>query len=361
MKSKYDLKGIHHTGTSFTHSSTTTDSVAGRVNHLNAHRQPHGAADLAPLVADLRRLGDALHEDGKILTGVTSHMRATEKKILAMMGPFAPVARLYLRTTRGDARKLVTKHKLEDDAERIRYGATGAKVKSLQRRLKAAGYNPGPLDGDYGPKTRHAVQAFEKAHHLKVTGGGLSKDTAHHLGRPGAQHPTTGGSTPIGQGHGGQGHGHDTRKERGHEVVKLAATQLGAGEHPPGSNVTKYGDWYNPHDRSEPWCARFVSWVYAKTGHPLPHIQDAKGFQYVPYGVTWAKNHHVWHGGLHGVQPGDIVCFDWNADGEADHTGIATSTRHGDGTVSTIEGNDRNNVVGRHIRGGPTVMGYFRP
>jgi len=357
MKSKYDLAGIHHTGTAFAHGSATTESVAGRVHHLQQRAGAHGQVDLGALVADLRRLGDDLHADGRILKGVTAHLTDTEKKILAMMGPFAGMARLYLRTAHRHAATLLKRHRLENDAERIRYGATGANVRSLQRRLRAAGYHPGPTDGVYGPKTRHAVQAFERAHHLKVTGGGLSKDTADHLTRPGRQHPTTGGGhhTPIGH---GTGHG---AHHRAHDVVKLATTQLGAGEHPPGSNVTKYGDWYNPHDRSEPWCARFVSWVYARSGHPLPHIQSAKGFEYVPYGVTWAKNHHLWHGGLHGVKPGDIVCFDWNGDGLADHTGIATSHRHPDGTVSTIEGNDHDNVVGRHVRGGPTVMGYFRP
>jgi hypothetical protein len=55
------------------------------------------------------------------------------------------------------------------------------------------------------------------------------------------------------------------------------------------------------------------------------------------------------------------VCFDLNGDGVADHTGLATSDRHPGGTVSTIGGNDHNNVVSRCVRGGPTVMGYFRP
>ena len=58
-----------------------------------------------------------------------------------------------------------------DDANRIiRPGYRGDDVKSIQKLLAVAGYDPGPADGVYGPKTQTAVAAFQQAF------GGLTVD-----------------------------------------------------------------------------------------------------------------------------------------------------------------------------------------
>jgi peptidoglycan hydrolase-like protein with peptidoglycan-binding domain len=46
----------------------------------------------------------------------------------------------------------------------------GAPVRTLQRRLKTMGFNPGGTDGHFGPKTRDAVKRFQRAFGLKVDG-----------------------------------------------------------------------------------------------------------------------------------------------------------------------------------------------
>lgn len=43
----------------------------------------------------------------------------------------------------------------------LRPGSKGPEVKQLQLKLKAAGYDPGDVDGDYGPITTRAVLAFQ--------------------------------------------------------------------------------------------------------------------------------------------------------------------------------------------------------
>ncbi len=43
-------------------------------------------------------------------------------------------------------------------------------VRVVQRDLDAGGYPPGQVDGLYGPRTRHAVVAFQAAHGLQVDG-----------------------------------------------------------------------------------------------------------------------------------------------------------------------------------------------
>jgi peptidoglycan hydrolase-like protein with peptidoglycan-binding domain len=46
----------------------------------------------------------------------------------------------------------------------------GSAVRSVQRRLAAAGDSPGPIDGRYGVLTEGAVRRFQRAHGLPVTG-----------------------------------------------------------------------------------------------------------------------------------------------------------------------------------------------
>jgi hypothetical protein len=47
---------------------------------------------------------------------------------------------------------------------RLHQGASGPAVVELQRRLHDAGINPGPIDGQYGPLTAHAVTEYERRH-----------------------------------------------------------------------------------------------------------------------------------------------------------------------------------------------------
>ncbi len=52
----------------------------------------------------------------------------------------------------------------------LRDGDWGADVEELQQRLKAAGYDPGEIDGEYGPNTAGAVKALQKDAGILVDG-----------------------------------------------------------------------------------------------------------------------------------------------------------------------------------------------
>lgn len=52
----------------------------------------------------------------------------------------------------------------------LRVGSSGAKVKSMQQRLKALGYYTGSVDGEFGEGTRKALVAFQKANGLTADG-----------------------------------------------------------------------------------------------------------------------------------------------------------------------------------------------
>ena len=77
------------------------------------------------------------------------------------------------------------------------YAGNGStRVQALQRRLRRAGFSPGPVDGRYGPLTEAAVARFQAAHGLTVSGIAgpvtLARLARHarHAGHAGhAQHP----------------------------------------------------------------------------------------------------------------------------------------------------------------------------
>jgi peptidoglycan hydrolase-like protein with peptidoglycan-binding domain len=78
-------------------------------------------------------------------------------------------------------------------------GAESAQVGSVQRQLRAAGFNPGPTDNKFGPRTESAVRRFQEAHGLKVDGivGPRTRAALAAANEPGAQRPTSGGSRPT--------------------------------------------------------------------------------------------------------------------------------------------------------------------
>ncbi|MCK8496861.1 MULTISPECIES: peptidoglycan-binding protein [Myxococcus] len=80
----------------------------------------------------------------------------------------------------------------------VKKGSKGPTVTTLQKKLAAAGFNPGPVDGIFGPKTQAAVLSFQKAKGLVQDGivgpktwGALNKTGG---ARPPAQQPGTKGS-----------------------------------------------------------------------------------------------------------------------------------------------------------------------
>lgn len=70
-------------------------------------------------------------------------------------------------------------------------GSRGSYVTDLQTRLKAQGFNPGAIDGNFGPNTKAAVMAFQKSKGL-VQDGIVGVNTWTALG-------VNCGSTPPGK------------------------------------------------------------------------------------------------------------------------------------------------------------------
>jgi len=60
--------------------------------------------------------------------------------------------------------------KSRSDSRFLEEGSKGKTVARLQKRLKELGFNPGKIDGDFGPATRAAVIGFQKSSGLLADG-----------------------------------------------------------------------------------------------------------------------------------------------------------------------------------------------
>lgn len=133
------------------------------------------------------------------------------------------------------------------------------------------------------------------------------------------------------------------------KIIKVAEDEIGTLESPMGTNKTKYGKWFGLD--GQPWCAMFVSWVYNKAGIVLPKIGFSKpGYAGCQTAYAYFKKHKMIT-----TTPveGDIVLFDWNADGRYDHTGIfvkhlsKTSFESIEGNTSTVNQSNGGEVMKR--------------
>lgn len=81
-------------------------------------------------------------------------------------GPSAPSAPSASAGTAGSVDGISA----TDQSTWMRSGTSGPGVMDLQKKLAAAGFDPGPLDGEFGPKTQAAVRAYQQANGLQVDG-----------------------------------------------------------------------------------------------------------------------------------------------------------------------------------------------
>ena len=138
-------------------------------------------------------------------------------------------------------------------------------------------------------------------------------------------------------------------------VLDAARGQLGYRE--GSNNANKFGKWYGADHAS--WCDMFVSWCGDQAGE-----EKAVGkFAYCPSHVSWFKGRKQWHAkSFWGVHRGDVVFWDWEHNGVANHVEIIEGFTSG-GNVVTIGGNtgSASNGVYRQTRSLGYMLGVGRP
>lgn len=129
-------------------------------------------------------------------------------------------------------------------------------------------------------------------------------------------------------------------------MIDLALTQIGQVGGQP------YWSWYGFSSRVE-WCATFVSWCMNKQGHGEVRFASCNW-----EGVPSFKDAGRWaSGGYTDVVAGDVIFFDWNGDGKAQHVGLVVGT---DGEfVYTVEGNSGDTCkTKKYSLNSSVILGY---
>ena len=142
-------------------------------------------------------------------------------------------------------------------------------------------------------------------------------------------------------------------------VEKLTAwhkAQVGTKE--SGVNRVRYNAVYYGRDvegSSYEWCAAYV-WVgFYECGLSALYLGGGKS-AYCPYIMEWAKARGRWVTGDY--REGDLLLYDWGADGVPDHIGYCLSF---DGVNAVaIEGNAADQVM-RLRRPKGQILGAYRP
>ena len=135
---------------------------------------------------------------------------------------------------------------------------------------------------------------------------------------------------------------------------------------------TVFGRWYAElvgdsyfGESGIPYCAMFVSYCLNWAGIEAAGLPGA----YVP----WILSANSDAGRLvanEEAQPGDLVMFDWQGDGVADHIGIVEENHADEGWMQTIEGNTSPGSGGSQSNGGgvyrrtrnySSIIGVARP
>ena len=236
----------------------------------------------------------------------------------------------------------------------VRAGSKGSSVVAVQKQLKAAGISPGPIDGDFGLKTRAAVMKYQRAHHLLVDGvvgantwNALTHDSFKHA-RPPVHGPSTNPHTPSRPAPVSSSPGRPSSRVQ----TLLAEARKYLGFHEGRGNS-------NPFSRAlgrppEAWCADFVSYCAKKAGLRM-NTASAQGVANI------IKQQGGWKG-RQNPQPGDAVTFRWDGShGWADHVGMVDKvfTRGGQTYIQTIEGNSSDSVRRKTYLASSSVINGF--
>jgi hypothetical protein len=140
----------------------------------------------------------------------------------------------------------------------------------------------------------------------------------------------------------------------GQQIVRIAESQLGQTEQPPGSNESPAIAMYRTATAGAipgaPWCAYFASWAARQAGEPLG--TNGEGLGSVAQVWSWAQStgRAIPNGPGVTPQPGDLIVF-----GD-EHVGIVRDVLP-NGDIQTIEGNYENKVAA-NVRTPTEATGY---
>lgn len=150
-------------------------------------------------------------------------------------------------------------------------------------------------------------------------------------------------------------------------IINKAKSYIGTKESPANSNNVIFNtDYYGKvvSGNSFPWCCTFVWDIFRMCGLSKLFYGGNKT-AYCPAVYDWGNKNKLTVAKSKGTK-GDIILFDWNKDGVADHIGFIVA-KNSDGSYTTIEGNTSvtNNSNGGEVqqrtRTQSTIISIIRP
>lgn len=134
-------------------------------------------------------------------------------------------------------------------------------------------------------------------------------------------------------------------------IVSVDQTQVG------NEGGLKYCEWYGYPYRVE-WCVIFVCWCADQCGYldeeVIPKMEGV-----LPL-IDWFRERDQWQYRDYEPNPGDLIFYDWESDGIADHVGIVERIENG--IVYSIEGNAGDCCIeNSHYLGASLIYGYGLP
>jgi len=145
-----------------------------------------------------------------------------------------------------------------------------------------------------------------------------------------------------------------------------ARKTIGLGESPAGSNHNKITVWYNKNIArigNGPWCNMAVTyWGGCSANLAAIFAGKSVGYAYTVAHAQKFKQKGRWTTGVAGIQPGDVVFFDWkrsHAIQNVDHVGVVERVQGKN--IITIEGNTTGDRCRRVVRDATYIVGYGRP
>jgi cell wall-associated NlpC family hydrolase len=222
----------------------------------------------------------------------------------------------------------------------------GDAVKALQRRLAGGNvwkenYQPGTADGAFGQTT--AAAAYRAKYWMGYPPEKMIRTYGTTLDR------FLSGKAKLPDEYASR---RRARKQAASQIpirakaLTEAKKHVGVKESPSGSNRVSFSTWYGIIG---PWCAMFCTFCYDKGGSKS--FRRGSRYAYVPYIVQDARRGVNGLAITHSPQPGDLVCFDWEGNGVADHVGLYEKDLGG-GRFQTIEGNTS---LGNNSNGGQVM------
>lgn len=217
----------------------------------------------------------------------------------------------------------------------------GSDVVELQTLLERNGYLHAEIDGAYGPLTAQAVFrakfwfGYRKPDQVA---GALIVDYLSGGRQPNAAMRARARARK-------RARQNPTQREL---ALKWLQGRIGNTESPPNSNRVPWASvWYGIIG---PWCAMAATRAYVEAGSKA--FARGRRYAFVPFIVADAVHGRNGLALTHNPLPGDLVCYDWNGDGVADHVGLFERWIVAPDRFTAIEGNT---AIGNDSNGGEVM------